>query len=214
MPRQEPGTRPSAPLPYELIVNGQLSEDRKQLTLRFEARNERFGAKSAGSPFIAYARRGNDDVQIRNYAVSPGDQLEDVWRLEDFPQGAYDIAVYGPNGFFRHIRGSADDPALDVQLETEPMSHDGRSAPGRLEVQFQNREHRSLAITIADHSYGALPVDRIVDAEEQLRLVIDTESSHGWYDLSIYLDGYHEYDWRFAGRVETGAWGSSDPAMG
>lgn len=213
MPQQEQGTRPSVPLPYELAVNGKRNDDGSELKLRFAARNERLGAKSAGAPFIAYARRGNDDLQIRNYAVKAGDELEDTWRLQDFPQGQYDIAVYGPNGFFRHFRGASDDPALDVQIEDQPTSSHDRPASGNIELRFHNRDAHSHFVSISDRSYGAPTIDRVVKAGEQLRLVIDTQTSNHWYDLSIYIDGHQHFDWRFAGRVETDTWGSSDPAM-
>jgi phospholipase C len=214
MPQQEQGTRPSAPLPYELAVNGQRSDDRKQLTVQFEARKERFGEKSAGSPFIAYARRGNNDVQIRNYAVSAGDRLEDAWKLDEFPQGEYDVAIYGPNGFFRHFRGGADGPGLDIQVEDKSASTNGPAATAYVEVRLRNRDNSPHNVAVVDNSYCAPTIHRIVSAGQLLRVEIDTSASERWYDLSVHVDGFPDSDWRFAGRVETGAWGSSDPAMG
>ena len=58
MPRQEAGVRRSCALPYELAVEGGLNEERTLFTIRFKARKELFGARSAGSPFTVYARTG------------------------------------------------------------------------------------------------------------------------------------------------------------
>jgi phospholipase C len=38
-------------------------------------------------------------------------------------------------------------------------------------------------------------------------------ASHAWYDFSVAVDGATDFARRFAGRVETGKAGSSDPAM-
>ena len=41
--KQESGHRPSAPLPYELAVDGRVDAEQKQLELTFAAGNKRFG---------------------------------------------------------------------------------------------------------------------------------------------------------------------------
>src|SRR5215475_11184606 len=55
LPRQEKGTRPSCPLPYQLYADGNLSDDKKSFQIEFRAGNEIFGDRAAGSPFRAYA---------------------------------------------------------------------------------------------------------------------------------------------------------------
>jgi phospholipase C len=42
---------------------------------------------------------------------------------------------------------------------------------------------------------------------------IDLAASERWYDLSVFVDGGQAFERRYAGRVETGEWGSSDPAL-
>ena len=39
-------------------------------------------------------------------------------------------------------------------------------------------------------------------------------SVHGWYDFSVSLGASSSFERRFAGRVETGEHGYSDPFMG
>jgi phospholipase C len=40
---------------------------------------------------------------------------------------------------------------------------------------------------------------------------IDAGPSHGWYDVSVTAGALR---YRYAGRIETGAWSVTDPAMG
>lgn len=213
LPQQEPGTRPSAPLFYELAVDGSQDRDRDTFTITFEARNQRFGNKSLGAPFVVYARHENSDVQIRNYAVAAGDRLEDAWSLERSENGQYDVSVHGPNGFFRHFQGDANDPLLDfVFREVVPSA--GNSIRIFIELQLLNHSKRALAITLVDNSYGRPITNNTVNPDEHRMLVIDTAASNQWYDFSILAEGYPQFEKRYAGRIETGNWGNSDPAMG
>jgi phospholipase C len=214
LPHQEAGTRPSAPLPYELDVNGKLSDDGRQFTIIFEARNKRFEKKSSGAPFIAYARHGGSDGQIRNYAVAAGDRLEDAWNLDKFEQGKYDIAVYGPNGFFRQFRGNAEKPKLEISLNEVSSPMDAHDKSAFIELRLSNLDHRNHVVTLTENAYGAPTMEREIPAGEQTKLIIDTGASERWYDLSVVVVGFPSFHHRYAGRIETGEWGSSDPAMG
>ncbi len=49
-------------------------------------------------------------VKVRNYAVEPGDRIEDAWSLAEFKSGGYHLKVHGPNGFYREFAG--DEPAF------------------------------------------------------------------------------------------------------
>ena len=44
--------------------------------------------------------------------------------------------------------------------------------------------------------------------------MLNLRDSHGWYDFSIKVAGYDDFEKRYAGRVETGKEGFSDPFMG
>src|SRR5699024_1708788 len=55
MPGQEQGVRPSCGLPYELYVEGNLTNDREELSLWMKAGDDIFGSEAAGSPFKVYA---------------------------------------------------------------------------------------------------------------------------------------------------------------
>jgi phospholipase C len=206
MPRQEPGIRRSSPLPYELVVDGRLNADRNHFVIRFEARNEQFGEHAAGSPFVVYARTRRSDVQVRDYAVAAGSHVEDSWALGGFERGRYHLCVYGPNGFYREFVGSADDPPIDVRLNYDR---------GNVTVEAANRDAKdACTIEVRDHAYGSVAVHRSIEPSSDTLITIDTESGLRWYDLSVRIDGNEPFQRRYAGRVETGEWGYSDPAMG
>jgi phospholipase C len=83
----------------------------------------------------------------------------------------------------------------------------------RVDVRAGPGVRDELTLLVPDHAYG--------NAEQRLRLApgaavtvrVPVRSSHGWYDFSIRLAGFDGFERRFAGRVETGADGFSDPQL-
>ncbi|MNR67121.1 Non-hemolytic phospholipase C precursor [compost metagenome] len=49
---------------------------------------------------------------------------------------------------------------------------------------------------------------------EEKSIVVDLQSSFGWYDLQLEAEGYPTWSERFAGHVETGKISKTDPLMG
>jgi phospholipase C len=214
LPRQEAGVRPSCALPYELAVDGMLSDDRTRFTIRFEASAELFGKAAAGSPFIVYAYYGAGDVRIRNYAVTAGDQLEDSWTVGDFADERYHLAVYGPNGFYREFRGDAGGPRIDVRLQPARTPADAGSLSGNVELHVSNRDSRPLNAEIADVSYNNAAHRLALAPGESATREIDAQRSYGWYDLRVRIVGNERFECRLAGRMETGKPSISDPVIG
>lgn len=222
LPRQEPGVRPSCPLPYELNAEGSLMPDRKAFRIQLEAKQVQFGDRAAGAPFAVYALLAPDKVQVRHYAVEPGQGLEDAWDLGGFAEGRYHVRVHGPNGFYREFRGDAADPALELQCTFELPSAIPAGEPGphagphaTVAIAIRNAEqHRPQQWIAHDLSYGHGSARVAVAAGESGELKLSTAASHGWYDLGIRCDEHPRFVRRYAGRVETGAWSFSDPAIG
>jgi phospholipase C len=211
MARQEPGTRRSSPLPYELYVDGALTTDQNRFVIRLEASNRYFAEQAVGCPFTVYARTGKD-LLIRNYAVAAGDHLEDSWAVGDFANGIYHLQVCGPNGFFREFLGNANDPLLIVSAR---YSATGDALNGNIEISLTNRERaRALFVNVAQQSYKSTSETRSVSPGATETFTIGTQDSYRWYDLAVNMTGIDHYSRRFAGRVETGQWSVSDPAMG
>jgi phospholipase C len=215
MQHQEKGVRRSCPLPYELYVHGSLSPDRTRFTISFEPKKDRFGDHAVGCPFTVYARTGHHEMSVRNYAVSAGDKLEDAWSIRDFDGGKYQLQVYGPNGFLREFAGDADDAPLVIRAEYPSASSSDQRLNGNVELKIANHDRaRSFDILVTDQSYKAGDQKRTVNPGSTAMVIIDTQHSHCWYDSIVRIAQLENFQRRFAGRVETGQWGYSDPAMG
>ncbi|HWB90810.1 MAG TPA: phospholipase domain-containing protein, partial [Puia sp.] len=211
--RQEAGTRRSCALPYCLHVHGGLSSDGMRFEIRFDNSNVVFGDSTAGAPFNVYApgryaiadQPGKmEELRTWAYGVKPGDAITDVWPLNAFEGGRYHLRVYGPNGFYREFRGDAADPALAVELHYDKDGNAGLRLKNNGPV---------CTVEIADRSYGAVYPASAIAAGGVAEVALALAKSHGWYDVAVRVRGGAGFEQRFAGRVETGKDGISDPAM-
>ncbi|HEY4290555.1 MAG TPA: phospholipase C, phosphocholine-specific [Puia sp.] len=202
---QEPGTRPSCALPYDLQVNGHTGDDGKEFKISFNN-----AGKTAGAPFNVYEqnRSAGDEqsrVRTRAYGVKAGDTLTDTWVLNEM--GAYDLHVYGPNGFYRGFAGESKDP-LDVQFSCEKGT-----VKGVLTIK-NKRSDGSVSIEVIDHGYGAPVITKEIKGGETVVLTLPFDKNHGWYDLSVGCMSLQTFQRRYAGHIETGKDSISDPFMG
>ncbi len=55
---------------------------------------------------VFQVRSGNDGDGPWTYTVGAGDDLSDSWNFRASHETAYDLTVYGPNGFMRAFKGS------------------------------------------------------------------------------------------------------------
>jgi phospholipase C len=215
MPCQEPGVRRSSPLPYELAVDGGLSADRARFAIHFAAGKKRFGDRSAGAPFTVYARTSKDDLQVRNYAVEAGESLADSWSLSDFQGGDYHLAVYGPNGFFREFVGNSREPHLDVYSDKSKADRSATTPPSVFEISVTNLDRKNrFTVEVIDNAYKTMTLTQTLAPGEMTTFAFDTQTSSGWYDLTVRTTSVAGCHKRYAGRIETGDWSISDPVMG
>ncbi len=218
-PKQEKGIRSSCGLPYELYADGNLNNGKNIFEIRLRAGNELMGAAASGSPFAVYAPGIylNEHVRTWSYAVSAGDQLTDTWPLSDFDLNKYHLQVYGPNGFFREFMGDQQDPLLEINCAYERVSGTG-SASGRILLNIINHSSQPEIIQIRDNAYKSPDRKMTIQPEMQKRggeiILLDMKKNHGWYDFSVSTKGNALYQKRYAGRIETGNHGKTDPAMG
>ncbi|MGV3616256.1 MAG: phosphocholine-specific phospholipase C [Fimbriimonas sp.] len=193
-PFQESGTRPSCPLPYELETNAEIREGRLVVTM--EARNRRLGRKAVGSAFNAYAYGG--EMLCRSYAVKAGDRVEDAFDVS----GAYHVRVDGPNGFMRDFRGNPADGKLKISVQAE-----GQEAV----IRVTNGGTTAADVTLRDEAYGQPPQRHSLPRSKTGTYRMRAAASRGWYDFTVKAG---ELAYRYAGRIETGKWSVTDPAMG
>ncbi len=222
LPAQETGTRPSRALPYELHADGNLNANRGKLTITFASSNKRFGKKSAGTPFHVYAPEGflvNDAESYEDapppyekmrrwsFAVKAGDRISYEWPISAFPDGIYHLELHGPNGFHRKLRGNADDPKLGIHCEY------GENDTFTLHLNHSSGAG-SLRAVIEDLSYGGENIETEIPAGKSVAVPISLKSSSRWYDLQVTVHGNTLFARRYAGRMENGTDGITDPVIG
>jgi phospholipase C len=210
MPQQEKGMRISRALPYQLYAQGKISVDKKTFGITLESRKEKFGEATAGAPFHVYAH--GKAYQVRDYAVAAGKSVADTWPLTDFDKGHYHFQVYGPNGFYRTFAGDAQDPALEITVE---YSKNGKEFTGNVDVMLVNKNTKgAYTIEIKDLSYAYGSQAKTVPAGGKATVVVELDKTHGWYDFGVIVKESPTFERRFAGRVETGVEGFTDPSIG
>ena len=211
LPAQEPGVRPSCALPYQLHAAGALDAEKRRFTLELAARNELFGGRAAGSPFLVYALGGPGGMSVRSYAVAAGATVADSWEL--LAGGAYHFEVHGPNGWMREFQGSGAEPPVAVEIEFQRIGKKP-ALSGIVEIRMLNHGDREHEITFRDHGYGAKEQRKVLRPGRSTMLLVNTRPSFGWYDFSVTIAGTEPFVRRCAGRVETGNTSFSDPVMG
>ncbi|MCW3467348.1 phosphocholine-specific phospholipase C [Chitinophaga nivalis] len=222
MPRQEKGQRASCALPYELYASGKLRADKTAFDISFSAANTIFGKQAAGAPFNVYApgkyvqadSGKMEAVRTWSYAVTAGDQLKDSWPLQAFADNRYHLCVYGPNGFFREFAGDVHDPQVEIVCAYQPTALHSKKLTGNVALQLINKSNQPVVIQVTDMAYGKGNWKKTVAAHGTVTLIIDLATSHGWYDFAVQVAGQASFRQRYAGRVETGKEGFSDPVIG
>ena len=194
LPLQERGTRPSRALPYALQVHDLV--DGAGISLTFANVGE------AAAVFHVYDRRELAAGPHR-FTVEAGKELS--WRWQGDAHGLYDLWVLGPNGFHRHFTGT-----VAVGLAVRAAYGDGTLA-----LALVNPGPDPIACVVATDVYVSMPPWSVTLAPHATAThVWDLAQSANWYDVSVHVDGLDGYARRFAGRVETGRDGISDPALG
>jgi phospholipase C len=189
---QEPGGRPSRALPYVLDVEAAVGQGAIGLTFR--------NSGKAGAVFHVYDKRHLDRIP-RRYTVEAGRELTDDWPVE----GRYDLWVLGPNGFVRRFEGDGTDAGLTAGLAYRPGAR-------KIEIALRNTG-AGRALTFSSPVYQPSTRRQITLAAGAGQSILwDVSRSGNWYDLTVTAD--RGFVRRFAGRLETGKDGVSDPAMG
>ncbi len=228
MPQQEKGIRPSNGLYYQLYADGRLNADKKSFNIRFESGSKVFGKKTLGSPFNVYApgkylQNVNGAVVLRDlrtwaFAVRPADHVEYSWPVESFENNIYHLRVYGPNGFFREYKGSVQDPSIDVRCNYQVLGKDQLKLTGNISLILHNIGQSGLLVSITDNAYKAGSIKKTLNSSGNssgsIDLPIDLSKQFGWYDFTVAVEGNEIFMRRYAGRVDTGESGFSDPFMG
>jgi phospholipase C len=217
MPQQEKGIRPACALPYELYAESRLNTAAQAVEVTLQSKADVFGTQAAGAPFQVYSSgKSSPAAYARHYAVKAGDQLKDSWQLDGFENNTYQLAIYGPNGFFRSFQGNASDPQLDIACAYQKQ---GSQLTGNVVIQLANLDKsRSYTVEIVDHAYKNGSKSQVIGGAgtktAKAWVTLDLSKSFGWYDFSVRIKGNTVFEKRYAGRVETGKPSQTDPLMG
>lgn len=226
LPFQEPGTKAACNLPYELYVDGNLSQDGESFELLLAADNNLFGKAAAGSPFTAYvfgsldtgvdkAAQKDKDFKNRFYAVRAGDALSDKWSLDTFKNNAYHIEVQGPNGFYRVFKGDQSDPAVTAICQYARQENMPLKLTGEVELNILNHGNAAFELVLENNSFNKPIHDTIKIGKDAAKgHSVTLKCNQGWYDFTLRSKGKSTFMKRFAGKVETGRIGITDPLMG
>jgi phospholipase C len=197
LPGQEPGIRPARAVPYELHAHGHLDSDE---TFQIDFNN------TGKSTAVYHVRSGNTHNGPWTYTVQPGAEISDTWNLAA-AQSAYDLSVYGPNGFLRTFKGSTSGQGK-AHLDVKSSYDDG---PG-ITLEIVNRG-TDCQLSILD-AYTKDQTSHHVEAGEELTKHWNLKTSHGWYDFVIEVSTDSTFQRHIAGHIETGEDSWTDPAIG
>lgn len=200
-PRQEKGMRHSCALPYEFHAQGTL-KNKEEFSIAMRPGNK------IGSAFNVHGY-GLTSQPMRTwaFAVKPGDELTYNWKLADFEHQRYHLELLGPNGFMRAFAGDHNDPDLNIALVY--------TKTGDIEIRvFNLNKVSSYKVAIKANAYLTGNQEFTVAAGKQHVQTILLQKSHHWYDLNITVAGHAAFKRGYAGRVETGQHGYTDPQIG
>jgi phospholipase C len=220
--------QPSLVIPKTQTLGGQPKDQRPARALPYRVTADL--VRDNGRLAIAMANSGAKAavLTVHDYAPYPmgpwrytldGKQSHtaDPWVGGD--RDVYDLAVHGPNGFYRHFAGplqKRDKPVVENVHVT--VSED--NAAGQIVLSLKNTSSDAAAVTLAfAEAYArgeTLPSQRVVTvaAGQSLDLKFDLAAADQWYDFSLTQAAVPGWTRRYAGHVETGRASRTDPGIG
>ncbi|MEU8524131.1 phosphocholine-specific phospholipase C [Streptomyces sp. NPDC048629] len=201
-PAQEPGVRPARALPYALAADGRATGG--GFVIDF------VNTGTTGAYFGVYANRFRTDGPWR-YTVEAGKTLSDTW-VAGTPTGAYDLTAYGPNGFLRRFAGNRTTATTTGNANPEVTL---RHEPGTDSVVLVLTNSGSASCTVTVRSgNSAIPArTHTLAAGARAEDTYGVAATGHWYDLTATANTTDGFLRRFAGHMETGRPGTSDPTM-
>ena len=136
VPDQENGVRPARALPYTLDATATVQRNDGSFWIEFRNTGE--------AAAVFHVRSGNDTDVPRTYTVEPHKHVNDSWSVAARGASAYDLSVYGPNGFYRAFKGVvAGNHGAFVDVRAAYDQHDNSIA-----LEIANRAPHTARISI------------------------------------------------------------------
>ena len=197
VPKQETGTRPARPVPYELQAS--VAVTKTGIDLRFD---------NTGRKAVVFQVYGNAGAATGpwNYTVDARKNLADTLAIASTAPQTYNLAVNGPNGFLRTFAGTLGSKQAD--LEVNALYDCNRNG---LLIEIRNKAKESCRVRIHD-AYAGDTISGVVGKEPFLHFW-SLERWFGWYDLTVTAEGDASFSRRMAGHLETGRESVTDPKI-
>ncbi|MFD9264653.1 phosphocholine-specific phospholipase C [Streptomyces goshikiensis] len=197
LPGQEAGSKRTRALGYAPYADGKATPSTGQFTLTFSS------GPALGAHF--HSTSGNRTDGPWPYTVEAGKTLSDTWSTSASTGNQINLTVWGPNGFLRTWKGPAKKAGPEVTAR-----HD--AATGNLTLTLTNSGSAAVNLTVSNAYGGAAKTLRLA-AGGSATYTADLRGTGRWYDVKVVSDTDTTFLRRFAGHVETGAPGISDPAI-
>ncbi len=203
LPVQQRMVRPSRALPYHLHTSANVDQANGQVWLTFS------NTGTQGAVFHVY-----DELNLtrfpRRFTVEAGKMISDAWTAVADNAGKYSLWVLGPNGYHRHFKGDVGAVATGPNPEVRVCyDHAGNG----ISLTIMNAGSTAADVTVTANAYRSDgPWTYSVAPGMQLDPAWSLAGTNSWYDFTLTMGA--GFARRFAGRLETGKDGVSDPAMG
>ncbi|WP_226018133.1 phosphocholine-specific phospholipase C [Novosphingobium sp. FKTRR1] len=200
--RQLPGQRAHRPLPYRFAVQGAVTD----------AGRLRIAMDNPGPTGIVLTVHDNASAQEPwHFTIGAGaSHASEQWHEQGAIGSVFDLTLRGPNGFWRRFAGTTDD-RIEVQCRDRPELE-------AVELVFSNHGTAAAEFVVSlDAAYpvqGARERRIAVPPGTQRSDLWRLSRSDRWYDLAVTASGTAGFLRRFAGKVENGKPGRTDPAIG
>jgi phospholipase C len=140
------------------------------------------------------------------FTIAPEHKADNVWSLGT--GAAYDLSVYGPNGYYRHFKGTLGPHTANLVIEPDEAMYEDA-----LRLTIHNRGAADVRVGISD-LYSRAEQTENIRAGGSITKQFEHTDSHNWYDLIVRVSGDPQFQQRLAGHLENGRDSFTDPAMG
>jgi phospholipase C len=197
---QSPGQRPHRPLPYDFAVAAEITAS-DRLSIEMTNRG------NVGVVLTVHDNLDRNDPW--HFTIGAGDTFShDAW-FDPAVSNEYDLTVRGPNGFYRRYAGPVAATGLAVEAAQQGDA---------IAVALVNRGTRQADFLIEMDSRYPVANERkqriAVASGHSMTVTLALGPSDNWYDFSVTAEGFAGFSRRFAGKVENGLAGKTDPGIG
>jgi phospholipase C len=205
MPTQEPGVRPARALPYRLTADATVDIAAQTVSITFE------NDGTVGAFFHVRSAEAAENIGKGTgpwgYTVDPAKRvLSDRW--SPTAGTAYDLSVYGPNGFFRRVAGGLTRTSANLEVRVVP-----ELAGVALVLVIENLATWATTVSVSNQYTKRLEHFHLAP-RGRIDVPVLIETSFRWYDLVITDSTDASFVRHYAGHVENGFDSVSDPHIG